>query len=270
LVRVASAALLIALVLATILWLPPVATLVVATLVAALAAGEVAGFAAHLGSGVPRAFVAAAAALVTLAFAVDQAVPTVPDVPALHAVLLALVVSGGAVALARPPDAGTLTRAAVAVMAPVYTGVPLGAIAALRATDGPDPLLFLLVIIAVSDTAQYYSGRTLGRRKLAPVVSPGKTVEGAIGGLVAAGLVAAALGPRLLSTISLPLAAFAALGVALSLTGIVGDLFESLLKRSVGVKDSSALIPGHGGVLDRIDGYLFASPVFYLFLMVVA
>lgn len=267
-VRIASAALLIALVLATILWLPPSATVLVATLVAALGAGEVAGFSAKLGAPVPRLWVAASAALLTLAFAADQAVPA-SGVPALHVVLLALVVAGGALALSTPPDQSTLGRAAVAVMAPVYTGIPLGAIAGLRVTDGPRPLMFLLLIIAVSDTAQYYTGRTLGRRKLAPVVSPGKTVEGAVGGLVAAGLVSGIAGPHLLEGLPVAAAAFVALGVVLSLAGIVGDLFESLLKRGVGVKDSSSLIPGHGGVLDRVDSYLFAGPVFYLFLVLV-
>lgn len=268
-VRIASAALLLAVVLSTIVWLPLVATLVVAALVAALSAAEVAGLAAHAGVGVPRTFVAAAAASVALAFAVDHSGAAGGGM-VLHAVLLALVVAGGAVALTSPPDAGTPGRAAVAMMAPIYAGIPLGAMATLRVTDGPQPLLFLLLIVAVSDTAQYATGRSMGRRKLAPVVSPGKTVEGAVGGVVAASLVAALAGPRLLDAMPIPVAAFAALGAGLSLTGIAGDLFESLLKRGAGVKDSSSLIPGHGGVLDRIDSYLFAGPVFYLFLRILA
>jgi phosphatidate cytidylyltransferase len=266
LVRIASAALLITLVLAIIIWLPPAATLAVASLVAAAAAAEVAGLAAHVGIGVPRLFVAAAAALVTLAVASDHA--GAAGGMALHSVLLALVVAGGAVALASPPDAGTPARAAVALMAPIYAGMPLGAIATLRDTEGPQHLLFLLLIVAVSDIAQYYTGRTLGRRKLAPIVSPGKTVEGAVGGVAAAALVSALAGPRLLETLPMAPAAYAGLGAGLSLTGIVGDLFESLLKRGAGVKDSSSAIPGHGGVLDRIDSYLFAGPVFYLLMRI--
>ena len=268
-VRIASAALLVVLILATIWWLPPWATLLVAALVAALAAAEVAGLSAHLGARISRPFVASAAALVTLAFAFDHAAAG-QGVPALHVVLLALVVAGGAVALATAPDKGTLTRAAVLIMAPLYAGLPLGAIAALRTTDGPNPLLLLLLVITVSDTAQFYTGRTLGRRKLAPIVSPGKTVEGAVGGVIAAALVASVAGPRLLESLPISAAVFAGLGAALSLTGIVGDLFESLLKRGAGVKDSSSLIPGHGGMLDRVDSYLFAGPVFYLFLGLIA
>jgi phosphatidate cytidylyltransferase len=114
-----------------------------------------------------------------------------------------------------------------------------------------------------SDSAQYYTGRMFGRRPLAPLISPKKTVEGAIGGLVLGSAVMVIGGlwvfpeaPRLVLTLA------AATVVAV---GMVGDLFESLLKRSAGVKDSSNLIPGHGGVLDRIDSWLFAGPIYYVF-----
>ena len=122
-----------------------------------------------------------------------------------------------------------------------------------------------MLTVMVSDTAQYYTGRAFGRRPLAPAISPKKTVEGAIGGFVfgtaAAGgrrrMVAAGRAGRRCARCS------ASTIVAL---GIAGDLFESMLKRSAGVKDSSALIPGHGGVLDRIDALLFAAPVYYIVL----
>jgi phosphatidate cytidylyltransferase len=108
-----------------------------------------------------------------------------------------------------------------------------------------------------------HTGRALGRRPLAPSISPKKTLEGAIGGLVF-GTMAFALGGRLAfpesSTWLLAL-----VGASIAALGIVGDLFESLLKRSAGVKDSGTLIPGHGGVLDRIDSWLFAAPVYYVF-----
>ena len=121
----------------------------------------------------------------------------------------------------------------------------------------------LLVVIVVSDSAQYYTGRAFGRRPLAPAISPKKTVEGAIGGMVF-GTAAMILVGRLAFAAS-PLGLLALLGAAIVALGIVGDLFESLLKRSAGVKDSSALIPGHGGVLDRIDSWLFAAPAYYVF-----
>ncbi len=127
---------------------------------------------------------------------------------------------------------------------------------------GPAATTWLLAVIAVSDSAQYYSGRSFGHRKLAPRVSPAKTVEGAAGGLVAAGVVGGLLGPLCLGAVPVP--ASAGVAVLLALFGMGGDLFESLIKRAAGVKDSSALIPGHGGVLDRIDSHLFAAPAFYL------
>src|SRR4029079_3099894 len=107
-----------------------------------------------------------------------------------------------------------------------------------------------------------------GKRKLAPSVSPAKTVEGAVGGLVAATIVRAALGPRGVPALTQLTGGAAAL--LLGAAGIVGDLFESLLKRSAGVKDSSSLIPGHGGVLDRIDSYLVATAGYFLPLRLVA
>jgi phosphatidate cytidylyltransferase len=124
--------------------------------------------------------------------------------------------------------------------------------------------LLLIATVVVSDTAQYYSGRAFGRRPLAPVVSPKKTIEGAIGGLVASAFFMALVGSQILVG-EAPLR-LAVLGLAMGAVGICGDLFESSLKRRAGLKDSSALIPGHGGVLDRIDALLFATPLFYLFL----
>jgi len=153
-------------------------------------------------------------------------------------------------------------------MAPLYVGLPLGVIAWVLCVHGPAAATWLLVMIAVSDSGQYYCGRAFGRRKLAPAVSPAKTVEGAIGGVLVAATAGAFTGPWAMPGVS-PVAA-AGLTFALALAGIVGDLFESLIKRSAGVKDSSQLIPGHGGILDRIDSHLFAAPVFYLFLRYLA
>ena len=98
----------------------------------------------------------------------------------------------------------------------------------------------------------------------APAVSPAKTLEGAAGGVVVAAVSGATLG-QMWGGVASPLEGLV-LGVVMAAAGIAGDLFESLLKRSAGVKDSSALIPGHGGALDRIDAYLFAVPVYVLFL----
>jgi phosphatidate cytidylyltransferase len=183
----------------------------------------------------------------------------------IEAVLLAATLVIGAATVARGrPAAGALASAAGAVFAIVYLGLGIGSVAAVRAYDGRGPLLLLMLTVMISDTAQYYTGRAIGRRRLAPAISPKKTVEGALGGIVAGSIVAALAGPVWLPAVG-P-AALALLGATLATLGIVGDLFESLLKRSAGVKDTSALIPGHGGVLDRIDSWLFAGPVYYVFL----
>jgi phosphatidate cytidylyltransferase len=119
-------------------------------------------------------------------------------------------------------------------------------------------LWFLLVIFA-GDTGAYYTGRTLGKTKLYPAVSPGKTWAGVWGGLAASLVAGVLLGKWLLA--GMGVTALAALAVVLAVVGLLGDLFESMLKRQVQVKDASNLLPGHGGMLDRLDSILFAGPV---------
>ncbi|RMH91133.1 phosphatidate cytidylyltransferase [Lysobacter pythonis] len=124
-------------------------------------------------------------------------------------------------------------------------------------------LLAALMIVWMADTGAYFAGRKFGRRKLAPDTSPNKTVEGLLGGLLAAVLVGLAFGALAGAGLGqLPWVALAALSTAIA--SVIGDLFESLLKRQAGVKDSSDLIPGHGGILDRVDSVLAALPVFAL------
>jgi phosphatidate cytidylyltransferase len=124
-------------------------------------------------------------------------------------------------------------------------------------------LLFLLAVVFSGDTAAYYTGKTLGRHKLCPAISPGKTVEGAIGGLAGSLLAGSFFKVYALADLSWLLCV--GLALLLGVIGQVGDLVESMLKRSVKIKDSGTLLPGHGGVLDRIDGLLFAAPVLYYF-----
>ena len=115
----------------------------------------------------------------------------------------------------------------------------------------------------VGDAGAYYVGRAFGRSPLAPVLSPNKTVEGLGGGIVFS--VATAVFLRYAALPRLALATAVGLGLSMALLGVVGDLFESLLKRSAGIKDTSSLLPGHGGVLDRIDSLLFAAPLLFLY-----
>jgi phosphatidate cytidylyltransferase len=142
--------------------------------------------------------------------------------------------------------------------------MPFGMLVAVHAIGGRQATLLLIATVVVSDTAQYYSGRAFGRRPLAPAISPKKTIEGAVGGLIAATLFMALAG-RLVFPFARPISLMV-LASAIVLLGIGGDLFESRLKRVAGLKDSSGLIPGHGGILDRVDALIFATPAFYLYL----
>jgi phosphatidate cytidylyltransferase len=157
-----------------------------------------------------------------------------------------------------------LASVSVSLFPALYIGLPIAALIGIRAIGGPPALFLLMLTVMVSDTMQYYTGRAFGRRPLAPAVSPKKTIEGAIGGFVFGTALFVAVGAWWLP--SMPLVLRIALGLTLVALGIAGDLFESMLKRSAGVKDSSTLIPGHGGVLDRIDALLFAAPVYYVVL----
>ena len=124
-------------------------------------------------------------------------------------------------------------------------------------------LLLVLMVIWAADTGAYFVGRKLGRHKLSPRISPNKTVEGLLGG-AAAGLLVAVAGAPLAGATLAQLPAVALVAVATVGFSVVGDLYESLLKRHVGAKDSGDLIPGHGGLLDRLDSVFAALPVFAL------
>jgi phosphatidate cytidylyltransferase len=129
---------------------------------------------------------------------------------------------------------------------------------------GGDVVLLVLLLAWVGDTGAYFAGRFFGNRKLYPEVSPKKTWAGAYGGL--AGSVAAAAAMKLLRLDGLSWLDVVLIAVPGGMLGQLGDLVESLIKRSVGVKDSGALLPGHGGILDRIDAVLFIGPYVYLYL----
>lgn len=125
-------------------------------------------------------------------------------------------------------------------------------------------LLLLFASLWLGDTAAMFFGKSFGRHKLAPTVSPNKTVEGFLGGLV--GYLVAAMVVKIVWLADVPAYHFVVISLLLGLFGQLGDLVESLWKRSLGIKDSSHIIPGHGGVLDRFDSLLFSAPVLYLYL----
>lgn len=192
------------------------------------------------------------------------------------AVLAALVIIELLVQLfsnARSEDfSHVLGDAAIRVFGVLYVAMLGGYIVALTVIDSSIPklpaklLTLFFMIVFAGDTGAYYTGRTFGRRKLAPRVSPGKTIEGLIGGL--AGNVIAALiahywfFPKLKIELGIPLA------IVMGLLGATGDLCESMLKRGAKAKDAGKLIPGHGGLLDRLDSMLFNAPLLYYFYVV--
>ena len=144
----------------------------------------------------------------------------------------------------------------------LYVPLLLGYLPLLRSGIYGDKWIFLLMFIVMSgDSAAFYLGSCFGKHKLYPAVSPNKSVEGALGGLL--GSICGALIAKTLFFPEIGLILCTVTALAVGATGQVGDLFESLLKRSCGVKDSGSMIPGHGGILDRLDSILFAAPVIW-------
>jgi phosphatidate cytidylyltransferase len=254
--RVSSGLILGAAIAAAVWFLGSIPLLAITEVFLLLAFLEYAALTERLGVRVAKVPAAAAAMLACAAMAL-------PGAP-VEAVLMAAVLALGAVVLASG-RAGreALHDMAASLLPTLYLGLPLGSLMATRVAAGREAIVLLLLTVVVSDTAQYYSGRALGRRLLAPAISPNKTVEGALGGLVFGTVTIVLVGRWWLPSAALSWRV--GLGLAVAVLGIVGDLFESLIKRGAGVKDTSRVIPGHGGVLDRIDALLFAAPVYYMF-----
>jgi phosphatidate cytidylyltransferase len=254
---VLSGAVLGAIALALIWFLDSIALLGVALAVAALAFHEYERIVDAIGARVPY-WTALMATLVACAMVPFQWI----DITSVLAAALLLVAVNVLVSDRVGPP--LLADTAAAMLAPVYLGLPLGSLVGVHAMAGREAVLLLIATVAVSDTAQYYTGRAFGRTPLAVTRSPKKTREGALGGLVMAPIFLTVAGSYWLPIY--PWWWHASLGLGIVVAGIIGDLFESMLKRAADMKDSGAIIPGHGGVLDRIDALLFAAPVFYFFL----
>lgn len=240
---------------------PPEGLVAVAAGIAVLGFIELARLGEALGARVPRA----PGLLLTVLVTVSAAWPGVSLTPA----MVALLVGAGLVAVAGGvPDRAGVGGIAVTVAGPLYLGLPLGALINIGWTHSREAAVLVVLTVVASDTAQLAFGRLFGRRPLSPSISPKKTVEGAIGGYVGGVAAMTLLGGVWLP--EMPLQTRLLLGLVLVTAGIVGDLLESVLKRAAQMKDSSHLIPGHGGVLDRVDALLLVVPVYYLALRGVA
>jgi phosphatidate cytidylyltransferase len=183
------------------------------------------------------------------------------------AVLTGAALASPALAMLRRATPEAMLDAAMTTFFPVlFVGLPFAFVVGLHVIpgeEGSDLLLLAIVCVTLSDAGAYYVGSAFGTHPMAPLISPKKSWEGAAGGVL--GSLAGALVAHSWFYQRLPLTHALVLGVVLCAAGILGDLAESMLKRTAGVKDSSALLPGHGGVLDRLDSLLVAAPVLYYY-----
>lgn len=247
------------------LWLGGAAWASLLAVVIALGTIELSRLCQRSGMPVP-APIAAAGGLGYLAVAWRASAPPEASFSAGWAVVAALVIAGAALhallaaASRRPAPVSLIGIAAGALFTSLYVGGGLSYLYLLRSGPaGPVPAWLALTGTWATDTAAYLAGRALGRYRLLPAISPGKTVEGAIAGLLAA--TAATAGVARL--FGYPLLWGAALGVVIGSVSQIGDLAESAMKRQAGVKDSGDLLPGHGGILDRFDGLIWVAPAVY-------
>jgi phosphatidate cytidylyltransferase len=159
----------------------------------------------------------------------------------------------------------SLPSSAIAVLGTTYVGMLSGSLIRLRNDfpEGSKLIYFLLLVVWLGDSGAYYVGKTFGRHKLSPRISPKKTIEGLMGGVAASVITAVVIHFTFFEQFPLLHAVIA--GVILSISGVIGDLAESMWKRSADVKDSGTLLPGHGGFLDRFDSILFTAPILYCY-----
>lgn len=267
--RLATASVLVPAVLAAIFWDPtPWSVLALATLV------SVFGYDEYLRMALPVTEADPAWRLRLCGGAIAAALTILPSFAAFSVVAPPLLTFGaiglGLVVLTRRQHiARAGTQFAIVVSGLVYVPLLFSVLPLLKGAGQGNWLTVTLCMAFFSDTVAYLAGRAFGRHKLYPAVSPGKTWEGAAGGVVGSCLASIGLGTFWLLP-ALPLGHALVLGIVASICGQAGDLAESMLKRSFGVKDSGKLLPGHGGVLDRVDGLLFVAPVAYYYVMLVA
>ena len=265
--RILTAVVLIPAVLAALFLLPPLAWGCLALAIIALGAVE---WAKLVGlSSAARSLFVASVAVIGVALLVAPAAQFARGWPDGVVIAVCGLASLFWIAVATPWVVRRWPTQRPAVMAVVGLVVLLGAWMAIVQLQARSPWLVLaaMAIVWIADTAAYFAGRAFGKRKLAPAVSPGKSWEGVYGAWVAVAIYAWVLsrfaadaGFRLEATPA-AIVAWIAFVVALASISVVGDLFESLLKRHAGVKDSGSLLPGHGGVLDRTDALLAAMPI---------
>lgn len=259
--RILTAFVMAVVIVTVLLYLPaPVALALIAAAIL-MGAWEWSAFIRGAGHGLRAGYVALIAVLLAVGFDYCSDRPTLR-------LFLGIVTAWWCIALlwlaVMPQRMSPWAAALSGVFALVPAGVALGQLR-VAGEDGGAWTLFVLFLIVAADTGAYFAGHRFGRIKLAPRVSPGKTWEGVIGGMLLA-LLAALAGAAWFNK---PPLAFAALGLATAAFSVVGDLTESMLKRSAGVKDSGHVLPGHGGMLDRLDSIAAGAPLFVFGLLLI-
>jgi phosphatidate cytidylyltransferase len=257
--RIFTAAILACILLAGLFLLPPPWAVLAIGAAFTIGAWEWAGFGALRGTGARTAYAAGVALLLVLAWRWTA-------YPKHLLLLLSAACAWWAIALlwlswGPPRHHPTLALVCgLPVLVPAFIALARLQVATQGFAGGPQMVLWLVLMVIAADVGAYFAGRSLGRRKLAPRVSPGKTWEGAMGGLSMVALVAWAGAAHF----GLPPLAVVVFGCAVGVFSIIGDLTESMFKRAAGLKDSGALLPGHGGLLDRIDSVTAAAPLYAL------
>ena len=253
--RIATAVILGIALLVILLGLPPAVTVVMVTLVVLAGAWEWAGFLKVTGPSARAAYVGLIAVLIWGAWRL-AARESGRDALILTGVIWWLVALLWVALAPQRASAATAAVAGVLALVPMW----LSLVCMRLGTNGAQWVVFVLILVFAADIGAFFGGRHFGRVKLAPRGSPGKTWEGVLGGMVLSGAWAA--GGSL--WFHLPWLSFIPLCVAAVAFSIVGDLTESMLKRYAGLKDSGSLLPGHGGMMDRIDSITAAAPVLFL------
>jgi phosphatidate cytidylyltransferase len=257
--RILTAAVLACLLLAGLFLLPPPWPVVAFGAVFTIGAWEWGGFGALRGSASRAAYAAGVALLLFLTWrwSADRANLLLLLAGACLWWLIALLWLS---LIPKRHHAILVLACGVPVLVPAFIALTRLQVSALGPAPGPQLVLWLVLLVIAADVGAYFAGRAFGRRKLAPRVSPGKTCEGALGGLALVALVAWAGAAHF----GYPSLAGIVFGCAVGIFSIVGDLTESMFKRAAGLKDSGTLLPGHGGMLDRIDSVTAAAPLYAL------
>lgn len=240
-------------------WAPPWAFNVAVGLIAMLALHEFLVLGQKKGYHVPIVLCLLIAAVIIAAFVLDEVSVEV-------GMFLTLLVIPASYVFKKDVSLDeALPSSAIAVLATMYVGMLAGSLIRLRNDfpQGPRLVFFLLLVVWLGDAGAYYVGKRFGKRKLSPRISPKKTVEGLVGGVLMSIVTVTVIHFTFFRDFALLHAII--IGIILSVSGVIGDLAESMWKRSAAVKDSGTLIPGHGGFLDRFDSILFTAPILYIY-----